>query len=224
MYHKKIIICILLLLPSLLWAQQKERIPTLSHPSLHIGGSLGYVASQVLFMHSVTQSIASGARIGFVATMSNSEYVAFSMEVALSQRGWKETYSDNSSGRSYFRRLSFIDLPLLCHLYYPMNKLKAGVKMGPQIGLFIGENVNKSGDGFTQQDETRHALNVVNKFAWGLIGGPSLSYTFGKHDLELDIMLYYGFNDLFSTTVRDPYSKSSELFGIVKFNYLFRLL
>lgn len=225
MLHKNIILLLFLCFPSLLRAQYKEQVPSLSHPSLQIGASVGATASQVLFMPSVAQSMAQGIRVGLVTTLANSEYTAFSLEIAYSQRGWKESYAKSRGEElAYFRKMSFIDLPLLCHLYYPINKVKMGVKLGPQIGLFLGESITAKGEAFTPKEQVRHALKVVNRFSWGLTGGPSLSYTFGGHSIELDFLVYYGFNDIFSTTVRDPYSKSSELFGLLKLNYLFRLL
>ncbi|KGN98090.1 hypothetical protein HQ36_04025 [Porphyromonas gingivicanis] len=225
MLYKKVILCLLLCLPSLLWGQRSERTPTLTHPTLYVGASAGASASQLLFMPSVSQTLLQGIRVGFMATLANSEYTDFTFEVAYNQRGWQESRAQGTDKeRFYLRKMNFIDFPILCHLYYPIRRAKVGIKMGPQIGLFLGETITSKGTSFTPQERVRQSLKVVNTFAWGLMGGPSISYSWGRHRIEMDILVYYGFNDIFSTTIRDPYSKSSELFGMLKLNYLFRLL
>ena len=57
-----------------------------------------------------------------------------------------------------------------------------------------------------------------------MIGGPLVALTIGQHRIELEGRFYYGFNDIFNTTVSDSYSKASEMAGVAKVSYLFRLL
>lgn len=206
------------------WAQQSLNAPTLTHPSLSIGGTLGVSGSQVFFMPTVNESIFVGFTAGGIATLSNSNYTAFTAELTYSLRGWKELYNNREGNLQYSRMLHFIELPLLCHLYYPLGHYKVGLKMGPKVGYFLGENGSISGEGFTAREKRRHSLPIHYKFAWGLSGGPTFSFNIGKHSIELDALFYYGFNDIFSTTITDPYSKASEMQGVVKLNYLFRLL
>ena len=115
-------------------------------------------------------------------------------------------------------------MPLLCQLFYPIGKIRLGLKVGPQIGYMLGEKSHAQGDSFTEGETLRHSIATSHRFAWGVIGGPLVALTIGQHRIELEGRFYYGFNDIFNTTVSDPYSKASEMAGIAKVSYLFRLL
>lgn len=202
----------------------QTQTPSIVDPSLHLGGSIGMTFSQVAFMPNVLQDICMGPTIGASVSIENSPYTALSLELNYAQRGWTERYSASRAGTAYTRHLHFVEMPLLCQLFYPIGKVRLGLKVGPQIGYMLGEKSHAQGDSFTEGETLRHSIATSHRFAWGVIGGPLVALTIGQHRIELEGRFYYGFNDIFNTTVSDPYSKASEMAGIAKVSYLFRLL
>ena len=198
--------------------------PSIVAPSLHLGGSLGMTLSQVAFMPNVLQGICLGPTVGVSASVENSPYTAISLELNYALRGWTEHFSESRSGIAYTRRLHMIEMPLLCQLFYPIGKVRLGIKAGPKIGYMLGEKSYTKGDTFTTSERQRHSLSVAHRFAWGVTGGPLVALTIGRQRIELEGRFYYGFNDIFNTTVSDPYSKASEMAGVAKVTYLFRVL
>lgn len=197
--------------------------PSIIAPSLHVGGSLGATLSQIAFMPRVPQKQIFGCTSGISASVENSPYTAISVELNYALRGWSEQFSAPRTELAYSRRMHFIEMPLLCQLFYPIGMVRLGIKMGPQVGYMLGEKSWTQGSGFTEREMTRHETLASHRLAWGLVGGPLLAFSFGKNRIELEGRFYYGFNDIFNTTVSDPYSKASEMSVVVKLSYLYQL-
>ncbi len=210
-----------LLLPLILLAQ--ENTPSYSQPELSIGGTIGANGSMVFFIPKIKENILFAPMLGAIASFSNNKFSSLIIELNYSQRGWTERFPKGSN-LSYSRRLHFLELPVLTSLYYSTSNFRIGLKLGPKIGLLIAENSSKKGTKFTPFQVLRQKIPASHKFAWGLIGGPSLGYSFGKNRIEIDIFAYYGLNDIFPTTIKDPYGKANEIHGTIKLNYLFRIL
>ena len=65
-------------------------------------------------------------------------------EVNFEQRGWKENFEE--APYSYSRDLSYIQIPLLAHIYFGSEKAKFFFNAGPEIGFMIAEKTNSNFD------------------------------------------------------------------------------
>lgn len=205
------------------WHKTYEE-PSLAAPHLYVGGSGGVALSKIIFKPSVRQRMPMGLVAGVVASVENATYTGVQLELNYTQRGWREYYTGSRSDLSFLRRLHFVNLPLLCHLYYPLGSFRVGVRVGPQMSWVIAESSIAQGDGFLEYEKERHNKPLAHRFTWGVSAGPALSFSWGKQRLELEGRFYYGLNDLFLTSIQDAYSNANELSILGKVNYLFRVL
>ncbi|MBR6032776.1 MAG: PorT family protein [Bacteroidaceae bacterium] len=205
---------------------------------LAVGVNGGFVMNRMQFSPSVIkQSLKQGMTFGFTARYTCEKYFnmlcAFQGEINYTQAGWKERFDDDSD-LAYQRTVHYVQVPLFAHLGY--GRERGGVKgflvIGPQIGIYIGENEKKSGDwskyvaprqlvgGLTQYD-----LKVEKKFDYGIAGGLGMDISTKKgHHFLLEGRYYFGLSDIFHNTKKDPFGRSANGLIYVKVSYLFDVL
>lgn len=203
-------------------------LPDRLHPALYIGGSAGATASFLFTVPSIVQVPHFGATAGATMHVENSKYTSLHASLLYTLRGWSESpvnSLDPAVNLAFHRYIHYLELPVLASIYYPFGKFRMGLEVGPQIGVMLGYTT--TGDDpslFEPLDAERYNYPMIGRFAWGIAGGPSFSLDFGRHRIALEARFYMGFNDIFSTTIRDRYSRAGELMATVTLSYLFRLL
>ena len=207
-----------LLCPLLAEAQQVEPF----HQALSIGVHGGVLASRFSFVPSVSQRIHIGNIAGLKIRYDVERGASLQLEANYLTSGWREKY--DASGTSYTRDITYIETPLLAHLYLGSPSTRVFVNAGPFIGYALSETSSVSGEtNMSEKDLARHALGIKSKFFWGLGGGPGLSVGLGAHHrLELEGRFVYGFGNIWSTERTEPYVQSSEIRFGGFLSYLFR--
>jgi hypothetical protein len=126
------------------------------------------------------------------------------------QRGWKETIkaATPQSSINYLRRLHYIEIPLLMHLYFGKNHTRGFINLGPQIGYcFLDEAT-----GNINPDDTHQYNTIQNKFDWGLAGGIGIYYRTNNIGLfQLEARFNYSFGSIFNNRKIDYFEFSNPM-------------
>lgn len=189
-------------------------------PQLWLGGQAGVHASRYQFVPSVPQGMAIGMGAGLRARVDLERGASAQLELNYVQTGWSERYDD---GRSSERRLSYVELPVMTHLYLNTKAVRIFVNLGPFVGYALSDEHRASGTSFTEAQTLRQTMPIKNKFAWGLAGGPGISLALGqKHRIELEGRASYNFQDIWGNKRTDAYGQSTELRMGISLGYLYR--
>ncbi len=213
-------VAFLLLLCSTLSLAQRSNYPK----SIWVGLSGGMQLSRYQFVPTVQQNQHLGTHFGALTRIDLEKGASIEIGLNYVQTGWTERFDEDTTGKAYRRDINYLEMPILSHLYLENKLARVFVNAGPFIGYYLGDNSSIQGTGFSEQQQTRHALPIKNKIAWGLTGGPGVSIKLGnRHRIELEGRIQYDFQDIWSTRREDPYGGSAELRFGASLRYLFKL-
>lgn len=186
-------------------------------PHFSIGGKAGADFSKVAFTPGVEQSMLQGIMMGVTAKYTEEKFFGLIAELNLIQRGWKETFDETEF--SYQRRLTYIQLPIMTHIYFGGRKFKGFVNLGPSVSYLISNSISSNFDyenpasveGFPI--ENRHVnqmqMPIKNKIDYGISAGLGMEFIVGgKHSFVLEGRYYYGLGNIFSAKKKDEFSAS----------------
>ncbi|MDR0431621.1 MAG: PorT family protein [Tannerellaceae bacterium] len=193
---------------------------------LSIGGSFGMGTSWVSFVPKIQTNSLTGTNIGLTGRWITENHLGIMFEVNYSQQGWDEKFADKSI--RYTRRLNFIDIPFLTHVYFGGKRVRFFVNLGPKIGFLLGESTTKENLDMlpAATDERPGRLreqSVQKNFAWGICGGPGLEIRTGIGSFLLEGRYYYALGDLFNNRKGDDFPQSSSQAILGKLTYLIPL-
>jgi len=153
-------------------------------------------------------------------------------EVNVEQRGWKETFEQ--SDYAYRHRFTYLQMPILTHIYFGNQRVKGFFNAGPEVGYMIADGVASNFDyngaaGLEYFNEnSRHieqyTLDIKNRFDYGISAGVGMELGLNQRSsLLLEGRFYYGLNDVFSNHKTDTFSGSSTMSIMVTLGYFYRL-
>ncbi|MDR1258661.1 MAG: PorT family protein [Tannerellaceae bacterium] len=195
-----------------------------------IGTSFGMGVSSVSFVPSVQEDQLLGAHAGLTVRWLTESFAGLVFEVNYSQEGWEEHFDDPAY--NYTRRLNYIDIPLLSHLYAGNKRVKFFFNIGPKIGFLISESTSGKFDAssppideITGKPHTSEQwdMPVESRFAWGICGGPGFELRTGIGIFQLEGRYYYSLGDIFGNRKADYFPKSSGQVIFGKLTYLIPL-
>ena len=204
-----------------------------SSHNISVGVKGGASLSRVNFQSSVPQKMQPGIVLGGSFRYIEEKHFGIIAEVNLEQRGWKEDFKP-LEGYSYSRTLTYIQVPLLTHIYFGSDKARFFFNAGPEIGMMIGsktssnfdyENVEANEDFQKNYRKIEQfTMPVHRKFDYGISAGLGLEVNIApKHALNLEGRFYYGLNDIFSNRKSDPFQGSSSMSIMITLGYNIRL-
>ena len=198
-------------------------------PHFDIGGKAGMTFSRLAFTPGVEQSMASGILMGVKARYTEEKFFGLIAELNIEQRGWREVFEETDF--NYTRKLTYITLPILTHIYFGSDKAKGFFNLGPSVGYMISESISSNFDynnpasveGFPI--DNRHvnqmSMAVKNKFDYGITAGAGFVLT--RHHLLIEGRYYYGLGSIFPSNKKDEFSASRCNSIEVSLGYMFRI-
>lgn len=201
-------------------------------PNVSIGAKAGMTMSQISFAPSIRQSMIQGSMAGLTFRYTEERNFGLIAELNIEQRGWKEDFEELPF--EYSRTLTYIQLPLLTHIYFGSRKFKGFVNLGPEFGYMIASgtksNLNYS-DIASVPDFPSHnrmteqlTTEVKNKFDYGISAGLGMEYFIKRrHSIILEGRLYYGLGNIFPASKADTFAASRSMSIQVTMGYMFRL-
>lgn len=204
-----------------------------SNHNISVGAKGGVSLSRVNFQPSVSQKLVEGMVIGATVRYIEENHFGLIGEFNLEQRGWKEDFKP-LEGYSFSRKFTFLQIPLLTHIYFGSDKVRFFFNAGPEIGIMIGEKTSSNFD-YKHAVDIEELANsyrkleqfteaVERRFDYGISAGLGLEINVApKHAINLEGRFYYGLNDVFSNRKSDPFQGSSSMSIMVTLGYNIRL-
>ncbi|MDR1698910.1 MAG: PorT family protein [Prevotellaceae bacterium] len=206
-----------------------------------VGTTQGLNLSQVSFVPTVKQSYLSGYNGGIVARYISEPNLGLQAELNFSQRGWSEKHDDTGS---IHRRMNYVELPVMTHIYFGKRAFRCFVNLGPKIGFFTGENKPAIGNNPTviepaepdtapviMPDDRFYRFNepVNLKFDYAIVGGVGFGLQFRRFFYQVEGRYGFGLGDFFDSEKNsknekaNPYSRSAFRTVSVNFSILYKL-
>ncbi len=201
-------------------------------PNIAIGAKGGYTLSKINFNPSVPQSMQGGLMIGATFRYAEEKNFGLIAEFNIEQRGWKEKYEGTSF--EFNRRFTYLQIPILTHIYFSNEHFKGFFNAGPEIGYMIATSTHSNFDynnignipDFPIQNRYNDQLTLAikNRFDYGISAGVGVEWISSKkHSFNLEGRFYYGLNNVFSSKKTDPFSGSNAMSIMVTLGYYYRL-
>lgn len=236
MYHKNLNSVrrtVLLLMAVIVWVgTQCADAQRYYEPHFSVGVKGGATLSNVAFSPDIEQSMLQGLVMGVTARYTEERFFGLIAELNIEQRGWKEVFDETSF--DYSRRLTYIQLPLLTHIYFGSDKFKGFVNLGPSVAYMISEKTDANFD-YTNPSavegfpiENRHvnqmSMPVKNKFDYGILAGAGIELIIKKkHSIVLEGRYYYGLGNIFASNKKDEFSASRGTSIQISLGYMFHI-
>jgi len=204
-------------------------------PNFSLGVKGGATLSNMAFSPEVHQKMIQGFTGGIVARYHEEKLFGLIGEVNITQRGWSEDFArDEAPQFSYSRRLTYVQIPLMTHIYFGPKRVKFFFNLGPEFGFMIGDKITANFDyndygnveDFPQGYRTNEQLGkeVENRFDYGISGGAGIEiFVTPRNSLLLEGRYYFGLGNIFHATKRDYFSASRTQSIGITLAYLFRV-
>jgi hypothetical protein len=218
MRTKQLILCFLILLAGNVARSQTAFVPEWGY-GVNIGNTYSKVnlASRLRVPQELLSQYSGGIAVRYISE----EHFGIYGELNFSQRGWKER-SDSVHLNRFSRSLTYIELPIMTHIYFGMGKRARVIfNIGPQIGYNIGEKIQEM-LALDPETATYYGLKVQQKFDYGLKGSIGFEFRTGIGSFILDGRYYFGLSDIYHNSRADIFQSSSNQVIGVNLSYLFR--
>lgn len=197
-----------------------------------VGGKAGATLSRVNFNPTVQQTMLPGMTAGVMFRYVEEKNFGLIAELNLTQRGWKENLEE--SDYSYSHRFTYLELPVMTHIYFGNRRVKGFFNLGPELNVMLGDKISSN---FAYQEaegldyfieNTRHieqlSMKVKNRLDYGICGGAGMEVNLNaKQSLLLEGRFYYGLTDVFPNHKTDIFSSSNSMTVMVTLGYFYRL-
>lgn len=201
-------------------------------PHFSLGAKAGATFSNMAFTPSVEQTMIQGISFGAVARYTEERFFGLVAELNVEQRGWKETFDETHF--NFQRRLTYIQLPVMTHIYFGSDKVKGFVNLGPSVGYMIADNISSNFDytnpsaveGFpiANRHVNQMSMEVKNRFDYGICAGAGVELIVKrKHTILLEGRYYYGLGNIFPAKKKDEFSASRGTSIQVALGYMFHI-
>jgi hypothetical protein len=198
----------------------QQRIPR----ELSLGVIGGAVFSQMKFDASTTipQDMARGYTLGVSARYIEEQYFGLQIEALLTKRGFQDRYDAEYGDLSFTRSLTYLEVPFLSHIYFPIGKRKRNeisVDLGPKFGVMLWEKTDsnlpedfgQSGTPTAGLQDAHHTMAVSNRFDYGIQAGLGYEFRCSKDvSVQLSGRYYFGLGNIFPDEKSDVFETSSN--------------
>lgn len=201
-------------------------------PNFSIGLKGGATFSRMSFSPSVEQNFNPGYTFGAVVRYTEEKHVGLLAELNITQRGWKEKY-DPGENFSYSRSLTYLQLPVMTHIFFGPKRFKMFINLGPEIGYMIGSSISSdfnyrdisSVPNYPTKRETDQlSMDITGKFDYGIAGGIGAEWRVTpRNSLLIEGRFYYGIGNIFPSSRTDVFSASRGMSIEATVAWLFRI-
>ncbi len=201
-------------------------------PHVHVGVHGGMSMSTVSFFPSIKDRMLQGMQFGVAFRYAEERHVGLMAELNLEQRGWAEDLTGTPLNFSH--RTTYVELPVLTHIFFGSRVVKWFINLGPEIGYMISDKISSNFDYMNPSQVTgfpndnRHLeqmkLEISNRFDYGITAGAGVEFVIRKrHSLMLEGRYYYGLGNIFPSAKKDYFSSSRGSSILVTLGYMFRI-
>ena len=202
--------------------------PRLTEPEIYIGvhgGALATIVNwnpQVVGTNEVFNHALLSGNGGLVFRYSKHKCCGLQVEINYMQRGWRENGQDtiNHLSVAYTRRLDYIEVPILAHIYFGKNKFRGFINLGPQLGYCFHE----SEKGTKHLIETTQYNAIDHPFDWGIAGGLGFYARSEKAGLfQLEARFNYSMGNLYDNHTWAYFDSSNTMSLSLNLAYMWQI-
>lgn len=201
-------------------------------PQISVGGKAGATLSRTNFSPSVPQSMVTGFIAGGTIRYMEEKHFGLIGEFNIAQHGWKETFEGYNY--QFNRRFTYMEIPMLTHIFFGSHKFRGFFNAGPQIGFMIAQSTGSNFDyknfetiedfPSTYRNTDQFNLNVKYKFDYGIAAGVGMEFLHTpKQSFVLEGRFYYGLRDVFGNHAKDSFSASNSMSVAITLGYNYRI-
>lgn len=200
--------------------------------TIAVGAKGGATLSRVNFNPSVQQVMLPGMTAGAMFRYIEENHFGLMAELNVTQRGWKEAY--DAADYSYSHRFTYLELPIMTHIFFGNNRVKGFFNLGPELNVMIADGISSNYDYRNAADMEYFSLNarrieqmtmdINSRLDYGICAGAGLELNLNAHhSLLLEGRFYYGLADVFSSHKTDVFSSSNSMSIVVSLGYFYRM-
>lgn len=201
-------------------------------PEFYIGGHAGMTLSRQSFTPGAPQSTLGGMMLGVTAKYTEQNHFGIIAEINFVQRGWKEDFE--GAPFRYTRRLNYIQIPLLSHIYFGSRRFRGFFNAGPEVAFLISSSTSANFDyrnystveGFPLRNRENEQLDmkITNRFDYGISAGLGMEFNVKpRHIVSLEGRFYYGLGNIFPSAKKDVFNASRGWAIEILAGYSFRI-
>lgn len=200
-------------------------------PHISIGGRAGMSLGEMSFSPSVKQKWNKGTTGAVTFRYTEEKLFGLIAEIGWVQRGWAENFEELPL--SYSRTLTYIDIPLLTHIYFGSKRFKAFFNLGPQVSILVGSSIDSNFDyknpgsvsGYPKNRQTEQLwADVKNKFDYGICASVGFEFFVQpRHSVLVEGRYYYGLGNIYPAAKADTFSASRNMSIEVSLGYFFKI-
>ena len=186
--------------------------------NVSVGLKAGADMAKIFFNPSVKQVLYSGATAGFTFRYIEESHFGLVAEVNFTQRGWKENFEE--SPYSYSRRLDYIMVPILAHIYFG-RRGRFFFNVGPEVGFRLSDSYKSDFDvslapnlpDFNKYHNVKQYTEPIKqRVDYGISAGLGGEFSINPHNsISAEVRFYYGLANLFSSTRKDYFNASNSM-------------
>lgn len=213
---KRYFFIFLILVPSLSWAQ------------FNFGVTFGYSpASKIALKPSLnstnpyinsTKFVGEKPDYGIIVRYFNEKLMGFQGELNFIQRGYNSIYK---YPYEYRRVNDYIELPLLAQVHIKFAGLYLHLNAGCYGAYLISSKHGVDTSGVMVLNPYKFNVLRDNRFDYGLLGGPGLSYEFKWGVILMEFRYVFSFVDLYKYSYPEMPEKSRVTAQVIKFSYMY---
>ena len=203
-------------------------------PHFWLGARAGMTLSRMEFSPPVDQSMLPGKTVAFTARYIEEKIFGLIGELVVTQRGWREDFGDDYRDQFHYdRTLTYIELPVITHIFFGSRKVKGFFNAGPSIAFMIGDKIkadfdytdpeNVKGFPYRYRRTEQLSMDINSRFDYGIQAGAGVEMFFGRHSVYLEGRYYYGLGSIFPSHKSDTFTASRGTSIIVSLGYYFRV-
>ena len=197
--------------------------PRLRETEMYIGVHGGMLASTMIWQPNVSgTALHFSGNGGAVFRYNNTKYCGVQVELNYMQRGWHEKINSTTGTDNgvYFRRLDYLELPFLMHIYFGNQYWRGFLNAGPQAGYCLHD----LSSGPRNLTDTAQYGAVYYPFDWGIAAGLGLYYRSYKAGVfQLEARFNYSLSDLFDHRQTAYFNQSHAMNISVNIGYLWEI-
>lgn len=201
-------------------------------PRISIGGRAGMSMAEVTFSPAAKEAWAMGTTGAVTFRYTEEKLFGLVMELGWVQRGWKEDFE--GAPVSYDRTLTYLDLPIMTHIYFGTKRFKCFVNLGPEVSYLINDHISSNFDYTNPTSDPRFptksryteqmAMEIANKLDYGICGGIGFEfYVAPRHSILLEGRYYFGLGNIYPATKADFFGASRNMSIEITLGYNFLL-
>lgn len=199
---------------------------------VHVGVHGGVALSRMSFSPSVKQKMLNDFTFGVAARYAEERHVGLMGEINVTRRGWNEKFED--SPLQYSRTLTYLEMPIMTHIFFGPRSFKFFFNLGPQFCYMISSAIDSNFDyanpsaveNFPQEYRMTEqmSMEIKNRFDYGICASFGMEPIIGKRNsFTLEARYYFGLGNIYGAAKKDTFSASRGMAITVTLGYMFRL-